>query len=78
MNDNKRDRIRNFVAGKLHEPTANLRDNDALFSSGRIDSLAAIELILLLEVEFGLDSGDPDFDPAMLDSVDEIMLLLAA
>ena len=78
MIDNKRDRIRHFVAGKLHEPGATLRDDDALFSTGRIDSLAAVELILLLEQEFGLDAGDPDFDPAMLDSVDEIMLLLAA
>ena len=78
MTDDARDRIRHFVTAKLHEPGAALRDEDALFSSGRIDSLAAVELILLLEREFGLDSGDPDFDPTMLDSIDEIMLLLAA
>jgi acyl carrier protein len=76
MTDARRERIREFVLAKLRDPGAGLRDNDALFSTGRIDSLAAVELILLLEQECGLDSGDPDFDPAMLDSIDEIMLLI--
>jgi acyl carrier protein len=71
----KRDRIRQFLVSKLRDPGAQLTDQDPLFSSGRIDSLAAVELILMLENEFGLDSGNPDFDPAMLDSVDEIVLL---
>lgn len=76
MIDPKRDCIRRFVIGKLRDPGGELRDDEALFSTGRIDSLAAVELIMLLEQEFGLDSSDPDFDPAMLDSIDEIMLLI--
>ncbi|UDL91931.1 acyl carrier protein [Mesorhizobium sp. PAMC28654] len=76
MTNSKRDRIRQFVISKLRDSGADLSDGDALFSTGRIDSLAAVELILMLEQGFGLDAGHPDFDPAMLDSIDEIMLLI--
>ncbi len=55
-----------------------IRDDEPIFSSGRISSLGAIQLLLFLEQHFGLDTGDPDFDPTMLDSVDEIVTLLPA
>lgn len=76
MSDSRRDRIRHFITGHLRELGEGLRDSDPLFSNGRIDSLAAVELIVFLEQEFAFDSSDPDFDPAMLDSVEEIMQLV--
>lgn len=56
-----------------HEP---LGDQDSLFVSGRLDSLAATELIQVLESDFGLDLSDPDFDISSLDSLNEIRALI--
>lgn len=75
MSDRTRTLVREYLAGKLH--TNAFGDGDRLFSTGRIDSLAAVKLVLFLEERFGLDAGDPDFDPSMLDSVNEIVMLLA-
>lgn len=73
MTQNPRNRIREFLDNLCH---GIVRDNEPLFSSGRVSSLGAIQLMLFLEEQFGLDTADPDFDVAMLDSIDEIMVLL--
>lgn len=78
MSDSHRDCIRDFLAAKLQIPAAELTDTELLFSSGRIDSMGAIELIMFLEQRLGLDTSDPDFDPSSLDSVDEIVRMIAA
>jgi acyl carrier protein len=46
-------------------------------SSGRVDSLGTINLMMFLEKQFSLDTADPDFDPALLEFVDKIMLMLS-
>lgn len=51
-------------------------DHDSLFASGRLDSLAATEVIVLLESEFGLDLSDADFDVSALDSVATLAALI--
>lgn len=74
MFDNPRDHVREFLAERCN---GMFRDDEPLMSSGRVDSLGTINLMMYLENQFGLDTADPDFDPALLDSVDEIMLLLS-
>jgi acyl carrier protein len=51
-------------------------DDDGLVTSGLIDSLALLEIISFLEVEFGLDFGERGVDPEELTSVSRILDLL--
>ena len=51
-------------------------DTDSLFISGRLDSLAATEVMMLLETEFDLDLADPDFDMSRLDTIADMTQLV--
>lgn len=72
--------IRRLLADKLvaRGDTRPLRDDDSLFFSGRLDSLAATEVMLMLEAEFDIDLADADFDVSRLDTINELKALLAA
>jgi acyl carrier protein len=48
---------------------------DSLFLSGRLDSLAATQVMMMLETEYGIDLADADFDITRLDTLDELRLL---
>ncbi len=50
---------------------------ESLFETGRLDSLAATELIVLLESEFGVDVAGPDFDISQLDNLSSLEKLVA-
>lgn len=68
------ERLRAIVAGLLAErgDTQPFSDTESLFLSGRLDSMAATNLIISIEAEFGVEVGGPDFDVSMLDSVQEL------
>ena len=53
-------------------------DTDSLFVSGRLDSLAATEVLMVLETDFGIDLADADFDIARLDTIADLEALVAA
>jgi acyl carrier protein len=65
-----------ILAARGHH--APVGDQDSLFASGLLDSLAATEVIVLLESEFGLDLSDADFDVSALDSVASLAALIDA
>jgi len=52
-------------------------DQDPLFTSGRLDSLAAVEIMVILEKEFGIDLADADFDISRLDTIADLEKLTA-
>lgn len=52
-------------------------DTDSLFVSGRLDSLAATEVLMLLESDFGIDLADADFDIARIDTIADLEGLVA-
>jgi len=52
-----------------------LVDSDSLLSSGRLQSIDAVEIVLFMEERFGIDFADIGFDRDMLDSVDAIFAL---
>jgi acyl carrier protein len=52
-------------------------DHESLFFSGKLDSLAATEVLLLLERDFGIDLADADFDITQLDTLAQIEALVA-
>ena len=51
-------------------------ERDGLVTSGLIDSLALLEIIAFLEVEFGIDFSDTGVDPDQLRSIAEILDLI--
>lgn len=72
--------IRNFVQDLLtqqedHRPLA---DDDSLLTSGRLQSIDAVEIVLFLEERFGIDFADIGFDRDQIDSVDAIYALTQA
>ena len=75
MND-KAD-IRSFVQDLLtrQDDLRPLADSDSLLSSGRLQSIDAVEIVLFMEERFGIDFADIGFDRDMLDSVDAIFAL---
>ena len=53
-----------------------LDDAESLFDSGKLDSLAAVHLLMTLESEFGIDLSDPDFEIGQIDTCAAIVELV--
>ncbi len=79
MTDDLRDKIRAFVREQLALASAgeSFADSDSLFVSGRLDSASAVQFVVFLETEFGVDFAEQGFDVTLIDSVDAIMTLIA-
>lgn len=71
--------IREAVAAMLaHRGISEMPgDRDSLFVSGKLDSLAATQLLLLLESEYDVDLSDADFDISRLDTIGDLEALVA-
>lgn len=72
--------VRSLLAEKLADrgDTAPLAETDPLFTTGRLDSMAAIEVMMLLESEFGIDLADADFDIGRIDTLRDMRSLVTA
>jgi acyl carrier protein len=55
---------------------APLGDDDLLFTSGRLDSLDAIEIIMTIETDYGMNFSEINFDLTRLDSITAIADLI--
>jgi acyl carrier protein len=62
------------LLGKKGDKKA-LNDGDSLFLSGRLQSVDAVEVVLFVEEEWGVDFAKIGFDMSMIDSVDCILVL---
>lgn len=51
-------------------------DKEHLASSGRLDSLNTVQLIVFLEKEFGLNLSNLEFDVENFESVDSIVSMI--
>jgi acyl carrier protein len=71
-------RLRAIVADLLAErgDSRPFEDTESLFLSGRLDSMAATNLIISIEAEFGVEVGGADFDVSVLDSIEEMRSLV--
>lgn len=65
--------VRNMLAERGQD--ASIAPDEALFTSGRLDSLAATEVMLHLETEHGVDLASADFDVSQLDTIDDLKRL---
>ncbi|RXH39096.1 acyl carrier protein [Bradyrhizobium zhanjiangense] len=80
MDLNVRSKMRDYVIQRLslrgdHSP---VEDDELLFTSGRLDSLDAVEIIMSLEMDYGIDFARINFDLAQLDSINAICDLVDA
>jgi acyl carrier protein len=77
MDLNGKSRLRAFMDDLLRErdDTAGFADTESLFASGRLESLAAVQLVAFLEEQFALDFSNLDFEIDRIDSIDLIATL---
>jgi acyl carrier protein len=78
MNAIERTKLRSFIVNLLvnKRDFGSLSDLEFLFSSGRLDSLAATEVVLFLEREFAIDFSQTHFDINRIDTVESIISLV--
>jgi acyl carrier protein len=71
MDLNVRPRMRNYIMQRLRMrgDLAPLDDEDLLFTSGRLDSLDAVEIIMSIEMDYGINFSEINFDLTLLDSI---------
>ncbi|MCJ8509255.1 phosphopantetheine-binding protein [Rhizobium lemnae] len=70
MNTKSNASIRATVMSLLGERgVTQVADIEPLFSSGLLDSVAATEVLLALETDFGVDLSDEDFDITHIDTL---------
>lgn len=72
--------IREFVHNLLitNGDAEPLADHDSLFLSGRLQSIDAVEIVVFLEENFGIDFAEIGFNQERIDSVDAIAVLTQA
>jgi acyl carrier protein len=60
MNTKVRSQMRDYVIQRLRMQgdAAPLNDEDSLFSSGRLDSLDAVEIVMCIETEYGINFSE--------------------
>lgn len=51
-------------------------DDESLVTSGRLESVDSLELVLFLEENYGIDFAEGGFDQNELDSVNSIIALI--
>lgn len=61
---------------KPGKPLESLGESDGLVSSGLIDSLALVQIVLYLEETYGIDFAARGFDPDRLASMASILDLI--
>lgn len=74
------DTVRTTIAQMLvaRDQNPHFDDDESLFDSGRLDSIAAVNLLLALETDFGVDLSDPDFNISQIDTLQEISTLVSS
>jgi acyl carrier protein len=74
MDNTAKNTLRAFLKTTLAEKgdKNDVRDDESLFVSGRLDSLSLTKLVVFLEEQFGIDFGSVAFDVELVDSVNEI------
>ena len=73
----KKEQIHDFVQGLLVQngDPNELSDQDSILLSGRLQSIDAVDIIVFLEENFGVDFTGIGFDREQIDSIDAICAL---
>jgi acyl carrier protein len=75
---NQSEEIREFVKKllALKGDRGPFSDSSSIFLSGRLGSVDAVEVVVLLEDRFGIDFAEMGFDQALIDSIEAIQSLI--
>ena len=78
MNTSAKQQLRHFIDQALASQgdRAGYANDEALFSSGRLDSFTMMNLVMYLEQTFGIDFASAGFDVDMVDSIAAIEALV--
>ncbi|CAM5563274.1 hypothetical protein ATER59S_04744 [Aquamicrobium terrae] len=57
---------------------SSIEEHERLFSSGRLDSLAATEVLILLETDYGIDLSDENFDILQIDTLHDLERMISS
>lgn len=60
----------------LKEPNRTIKADEALISSGLIDSFSLVDLALLIEDEFGILIDDTELNPDSFDTLEQLATLI--
>jgi len=63
---------------KRNGDESSFADSEPLITHGRLQSVDTLEVLLFLEERYGVDFGESGFDQNQVDSVDNIMALIAS
>jgi acyl carrier protein len=80
MNASAKQQLRDFIDKALasQADSGGYTDDEALFSSGRLDSFTMMNLVMYLEQTFGIDFSRMEFDVELVDSIAAIESLVDA
>lgn len=80
MNLSAKQQLRDFIDQALASQADRgaYADDEALFSSGRLDSFTMMNLVMYLEQTFGIDFSSTGFDIDLVDSIAAIESLVDA
>ena len=80
MNASEKQQVRDFIDQALASQADRgaYADDEALFSSGRLDSFTMMNLVMYLEQTFGIDFSSTGFDIDLVDSIVAIESLVDA
>ena len=72
--------IREFVRNLLitNGDRCDLSDQDSILLSGRLQSIDAVEIVIFMEENFGIDFAQLGFDREQIDNIDAIYSLAQA
>jgi acyl carrier protein len=73
-----KDSLLAYLQGHLRVDLTGVDEQTELFSSGRIDSFAMVDLLVFLEKETGAKLGPEDIDVDNFDSIARILAFAAA
>lgn len=73
-----KDQIREFIQKKLISLGDNqpVSDHESLLLSGRLQSIDAVDIVVFLEENQGIDFAEIGFDQDQIDSIDAIFALV--
>lgn len=70
-------KLADYIASEiLKEPGRHIADNEALISSGLIDSFSLVDLALFVEDTFGVQIDDAELTASVFDSIDQLAELI--
>lgn len=65
-----------IAANILKQPNRTIKADEALISSGLIDSFSLVDLSLLIEDEFGVTIDDTELNADSFDNLDQLAALI--